>query len=68
MSDFQGLVALVTGGASGIGAATAVLTERGTRGAVLHRSTGLAMAASAGGFGPTDDRLRSSGVTMGARS
>ena len=31
MSDFDGLVAVVTGGASGIGAATAaLLTERGS--------------------------------------
>jgi NAD(P)-dependent dehydrogenase (short-subunit alcohol dehydrogenase family) len=40
MSDLQGLVALVTGGASGIGAATAsLLQERGARVAVLDRST-----------------------------
>jgi NAD(P)-dependent dehydrogenase (short-subunit alcohol dehydrogenase family) len=38
MNDFEGLVALVTGGASGIGAATAVhLQERGARVAVLDR-------------------------------
>ena len=38
MQDFEGLVALVTGGASGIGAATAVLLrERGARVAVLDR-------------------------------
>lgn len=38
MSDFEGLVALVTGGASGIGAATARhLQERGARVAVLDR-------------------------------
>lgn len=40
MSDFHGLVALVTGGASGIGAATAgLLRDRGARVAVLDRST-----------------------------
>jgi NAD(P)-dependent dehydrogenase (short-subunit alcohol dehydrogenase family) len=39
MTDFQGLVAVVTGGASGIGAATAVLLrERGADVAVLDRS------------------------------
>ena len=39
MTDFQGLVAVVTGGASGIGAATArLLHERGARVAVLDRS------------------------------
>ena len=36
MSDFTDLVAVVTGGASGIGAATAkLLAERGARVAVL---------------------------------
>ncbi len=40
MDDFGGLVALVTGGASGIGAATArLLQHRGARVAVLDRST-----------------------------
>jgi 2-keto-3-deoxy-L-fuconate dehydrogenase len=40
MSDFQGLAALVTGGASGIGAATAgLLRERGAQVAVLDRDT-----------------------------
>jgi NAD(P)-dependent dehydrogenase (short-subunit alcohol dehydrogenase family) len=39
MNDFDGLVAVVTGGASGIGAATAVqLRDRGARVAVLDRS------------------------------
>jgi 2-keto-3-deoxy-L-fuconate dehydrogenase len=39
MTEFDGLVALVTGGASGIGAATAArLTECGARVAVLDRS------------------------------
>ncbi len=40
MSDFDGLVAIVTGGASGIGAATAaLLAERGARTAILDRET-----------------------------
>jgi 2-keto-3-deoxy-L-fuconate dehydrogenase len=40
MTDFLGLVAVVTGGASGIGAATAhLLQTRGARVAVLDRST-----------------------------
>jgi 2-keto-3-deoxy-L-fuconate dehydrogenase len=40
MTDFQRLVAVVTGGASGIGAATArLLQARGARAAVLERST-----------------------------
>jgi 2-keto-3-deoxy-L-fuconate dehydrogenase len=40
MTDFDGLVALVTGGASGIGAATAaLLQERGARVAVLDLDT-----------------------------
>jgi NAD(P)-dependent dehydrogenase (short-subunit alcohol dehydrogenase family) len=39
MSDFAGLVAIVTGGASGIGAATAdILLDRGARVAVLDRT------------------------------
>jgi 2-keto-3-deoxy-L-fuconate dehydrogenase len=39
MNDFQGLAAVVTGGASGIGAATAsLLNSRGARVAVLDRS------------------------------
>ena len=39
MTEFDGLVALVTGGASGLGAATAsLLLERGARVAVLDRS------------------------------
>jgi 2-keto-3-deoxy-L-fuconate dehydrogenase len=39
MTDFQGLVALVTGGASGIGAATArLLRDRGAQVAVLDRN------------------------------
>lgn len=40
MTDFEGLVAVVTGGASGIGAATArLLQQRGARVAVLDRAT-----------------------------
>jgi len=39
MNDFDGMVAVVTGGASGIGAATAaLLLSRGARVAVLDRS------------------------------
>jgi 2-keto-3-deoxy-L-fuconate dehydrogenase len=46
MNDFDGLVAVVTGGASGIGAATAeLLLERGARVAVLDRSIGSIAAA-----------------------
>jgi 2-keto-3-deoxy-L-fuconate dehydrogenase len=47
MNDFDGLVAVVTGGASGIGAATATqLRDRGARVAVLDRSyTAIADAA-----------------------
>src|ERR1700735_1079589 len=41
MTDFTGLVAIVTGGASGIGAATAdVLAARGASVAVLDRDGG----------------------------
>jgi 2-keto-3-deoxy-L-fuconate dehydrogenase len=41
MTDFEGLVAVVTGGAGGIGAATArLLRDRGARVAVLDRSAG----------------------------
>jgi 2-keto-3-deoxy-L-fuconate dehydrogenase len=40
MSEFNGIAALVTGGASGIGAATAsLLHERGARVAILDRDT-----------------------------
>jgi NAD(P)-dependent dehydrogenase (short-subunit alcohol dehydrogenase family) len=43
LRDFAGLVAVVTGGASGIGAATAaLLAERGARVAVLDRAIGEA--------------------------
>ena len=42
MRDFTGLVAVVTGGASGIGAATAkLLAERGARVAVLDRDVAI---------------------------
>ena len=46
MSDFDGLVAAVTGGASGIGAATVeLLRQRGARVAVLDRAFGPDRAA-----------------------
>jgi 2-keto-3-deoxy-L-fuconate dehydrogenase len=49
MSEFDGLVAIVTGGASGIGAATAsLLAERGARVAVFDRDVS---AVPAGVFG-----------------
>ncbi|QIP87310.1 SDR family oxidoreductase [Streptomyces sp. Tu 2975] len=45
--DFEGMAALVTGGASGIGAAVAaLLLERGARVAVLDRATGGAPAGT----------------------
>ncbi|GAA2588213.1 SDR family oxidoreductase [Winogradskya consettensis] len=45
MNEFQGLVAVVTGGAGGIGAATATLLHhRGARVAVLDREAGKAPA------------------------
>jgi NAD(P)-dependent dehydrogenase (short-subunit alcohol dehydrogenase family) len=48
MGDFDGLVAIVTGGASGIGAATAaLLADRGARVAVLDRD---AVSPPAGGL------------------
>jgi 2-keto-3-deoxy-L-fuconate dehydrogenase len=47
MNDFDGLVAVVTGGASGIGAATAELLQaRGARVAVLDRSVGPASTSA----------------------
>jgi 2-keto-3-deoxy-L-fuconate dehydrogenase len=51
MNEFTGLVALVTGGGSGIGAATAaLLTERGARVAILDRDV------------PTGDRVAAMSV------
>jgi 2-keto-3-deoxy-L-fuconate dehydrogenase len=48
MNDFEGLVAVVTGGASGIGAATAAhLRERGARVATLDRSYAAVRQAAA---------------------
>jgi len=53
MSEFNNLVAIVTGGASGLGAATAaLLTERGARVAVLDRTID---ALPAGLFGVVCD-------------
>ena len=52
MSEFTGLVAVVTGGGSGIGAATAaLLTERGARVAILDRDV------------PTGDRVAALSLT-----
>jgi 2-keto-3-deoxy-L-fuconate dehydrogenase len=52
MNEFDGLVAVVTGGGSGIGAATAaLLTERGARVAILDRDV------------PTRDRVAAMSVT-----
>jgi NAD(P)-dependent dehydrogenase (short-subunit alcohol dehydrogenase family) len=48
MNDFEGLVAVITGGASGIGAATATqLRERGARVAVLDRAYTVVNQAAA---------------------
>ena len=47
MNDFDGLVAVITGGASGIGAATATqLRDRGARVAVLDRSYSVVTQAA----------------------
>ena len=57
MSDFDGLVALITGGASGIGAATAeLLRDRGARVAVVDRDTGGAPAGILALPGDVTDR------------
>jgi NAD(P)-dependent dehydrogenase (short-subunit alcohol dehydrogenase family) len=65
MSDFEGLVALVTGGASGIGAATAAhLQGRGARVAVLDPSVDgapegvLAVRCDVTDAGQVDDAVR----------
>jgi 2-keto-3-deoxy-L-fuconate dehydrogenase len=48
MNDFEGLVAVVSGGASGIGAATATqLLDRGARVAVLDRSFSVVQSSAA---------------------
>ncbi len=50
-TEFAGLAALVTGGASGIGLATArLLAARGARVAVLDRDEGLKAHARAPAF------------------
>lgn len=60
MSDFESLVAIVTGGASGIGAATAaLLQDRGARVAVLDRDVA---AVPAGTLGLQCDVTDSAGV------
>ena len=57
-ADFDGLVAVVTGGASGIGAATAaVLAARGARVAVLDRAVDEAADAAAAAGGKPDALL-----------
>jgi 2-keto-3-deoxy-L-fuconate dehydrogenase len=57
MSEFDGLVALVTGGASGIGAATvALLHQRGARVAILDRDTGGAHPDALAVRGDVTDR------------
>src|SRR3954470_9801161 len=49
MTEFDGAVAIVTGGASGIGAATAaMLAERGARVAVLDRDVSALVQADSG--------------------
>ncbi len=73
MSDFDGLVAIVTGGASGIGAATAALLEsRGATVAVLDLATGCdvgdassvdaAVAAVVAAHGRIDILVNNAGV------
>ena len=63
MNDFDGLVAMVTGGAAGIGAATAaLLLDRGAQVAVLDRDATLQRVTQAqertGRIGP-QERARS---------
>ncbi|MFK0102772.1 SDR family NAD(P)-dependent oxidoreductase [Streptomyces sp. NPDC091040] len=66
--DFEGMNALVTGGASGIGAAvTALLLERGARVAVLDRDTsGAPRGALAVEADVTDDAAVRAGVDRAA--
>lgn len=67
-SDFEGLRAIVTGGASGIGYATAaVLTQRGARVAILDRDiTGAADDVTALTADVTDDASVRTAVTAAA--
>jgi NAD(P)-dependent dehydrogenase (short-subunit alcohol dehydrogenase family) len=66
MNDFEGLVAVVTGGASGIGAATAsLLLQRGARVAVLDRAID---GAPEGVFAVECDITDSDGVERGVAS
>ncbi len=69
MNDFEGLVAVVTGGASGIGAAAArELSERGARVAVLDRQGGADddKAYFAQADITADDEVRSAVQRIGA--
>ncbi|MFB7510611.1 SDR family NAD(P)-dependent oxidoreductase, partial [Streptomyces broussonetiae] len=68
MSDFAGLKALVTGGASGIGRATAeLLTARGAQVAVLDRDiTGVDKPLLAHRADVTDDALVRTAVARAA--
>lgn len=72
MNDFDGLVALVTGGASGIGAATArVLRARGARVAVLDRGAEgapegvLALRCDVTDRGEVDDAVATAADRLG---
>lgn len=59
MSEFDGLSAVVTGGGSGIGLATArLLAERGARVAVLDREAGAVESPIAGVAVDVTDKAR----------
>ncbi len=65
MNDLEGLVALISGGASGIGAATAMLLQRGARVAVLDR---VIDGSPEGVFAVECDITDSDGVERGVAS